>query len=303
MDTRTLQQFLYLADTLHFGRASQLAHISPSALSRSIKQLEETLGTNLFIRDNRSVLLTHEGSLLQTYAREAISQWELIRETLLQESQALHGEISMYCSVTASYSFLYAILKGFRDHYPGIEIKLHTGDPEHALKRVQQGEEDIAMAARPDRIPAGLAFEPVGVSPLRFIRPKHPGDPLAALCEAAPPDSWHWNEIPMILAEEGVSRDRVNQWFKQQNAQPRIYAQTAGHEAIVSMVSLGFGVGVVPKIVLDNSPLASNVQELDGLAPLDTYEVGLFTQQRKLKNPIIKAFWTQANSLSASGKG
>ena len=70
MDIKQLKQFLHLADTLHFGRASEASHISPSALSRSIKQLEEEVGAALFERDNRTVSLTPEGEIFLSYARE-----------------------------------------------------------------------------------------------------------------------------------------------------------------------------------------------------------------------------------------
>ena len=61
MDIRSLKYFLALAENLHFGRASAVSHISLSTLSRQIRQLEEDLGVDLFVRDNRSVQLTHEG--------------------------------------------------------------------------------------------------------------------------------------------------------------------------------------------------------------------------------------------------
>jgi len=75
--------------------------------------------------------------------------------------------------------------------------------------------------------------------------------------------------------------------------QANIYAQVAGNEAIVSMVSLGFGVGVVPQIVLDNSPLADTVRVLDIKPGLEAYEVGLFTLEKKLASPLINALWSQ----------
>jgi LysR family positive regulator for ilvC len=59
------------------------------------------------------------------------------------------------------------------------------------------------------------------------------------------------------------------------------------------MVSLGFGVGVVPRIVLDNSPLVEKIQVLDVQPELELYEVGLFTLQKKLKSPLINAFWSR----------
>ncbi len=288
MDTRALKLFLNLSETLHFGRTSEQLHISTSALSRGIKQLEETLGVTLFERDNRKVILTEEGRLLQVYARESLQAWDTFRETLMQESQDLRGEISVYCSVTASYSFLYDILSDFRQRHPRIELKLHTGDPAPAIQRVISGREDIAIAAKPDQLPTGLAFRRITVSPLVFIRPKISSDNLANL---HPKNKEEWAQTPMIVSEEGIGRDRVDAWFKRLKITPKIYAQVAGHEAMVSMVSLGFGIGVVPKIVLDNSPLADKVEVLETPSELGFYDVGLCTLEKRLKSPIIKAFW------------
>ncbi len=72
---------------------------------------------------------------------------------------------------------------------------------------------------------------------------------------------------------------------------PRIYAQVAGNEAIVSMVSLGLGVGVVPEIVLEYSPMADKIRVLTVQPELEAYNIGLFTLNKHLKNPLVAAFW------------
>jgi len=287
MDARLLKQFVNLADSLHFGRASEASHVSPSALSRSIQRLENEVGVALFARDNRSVSLTHAGDLFLTYARDSLGEWDAIRHTLMEESGELHGEISMYCSVTASYSFLFEILARFRRDHPRIEIKLHTGDPEDAIARVLSGDEDIAIGARPKTLQTGLAFKPIAVSPLVFIASKSHKKTVQQ------PDGENLADSPMILPERGLARRRVDEWFRTLGVQANIYAQVAGNEAIVSMVSLGFGVGVVPQIVLDNSPLAKTVQVLSVEPGLEAYEVGLFTLEKKLASPLINAFWSQ----------
>jgi LysR family positive regulator for ilvC len=84
----------------------------------------------------------------------------------------------------------------------------------------------------------------------------------------------------------------VDDWFRRLGVSPTIYAQVAGNEAIVSMVSLGFGVGVAPRIVLDNSPLAHTVRVLDVRPELAPYEVGLFALEKRLTSPLIRAFWS-----------
>lgn len=289
MDNRQLQQFVTLAETLHFGRASELANVSASALSRSIKQLEDEVGVALFARDNRSVSLTPAGSDFLDYARDALEQWDVVRHQLQEEAGELQGEVRMYCSVTASYSFLFDLLSRVRADHPRIEIKLLTGDPENAMTRVLAGDADIAIGARPDTLPGALAFRPIATSPLVFIAAR--GHQAYSRLGGRTPAPDEWAGIPMILSERGLARSRVDRWFAGHGVQPDIYAQVAGNEAIVSMVSLGFGVGVVPQIVLDNSPLAGKVSVLDLQPELEPYEVGLFTLNKKLRNPLIGAFW------------
>lgn len=283
MDISKLKIFCTLAQQLHFGRAAESCHISPSALSRNIKQLEDDLGIQLFDRDNRSVALTQDGKQFLHFAREMLQQWETYQESILSQADQLRGQLSIYCSVTASYSFLYEILTEFRKQHPGIAIKLHTGDPAQSIERVLAGHEDIAIAAKPDKIPTGISFKPITDSPLIFICAKNKIEW----------NSVDWNQIPVIIPEEGLARERLDFWFKAQQIKPNIYAEVKGNEAIVSMVSLGFGVGVLPKIVLDNSPLKDQVGNFIQQPDLGPYAMGICVMQKKLKSPIVNAFWEQ----------
>ncbi len=294
MNIRSLEQFIALAGQLHFGHASIACDVSVSALSRNIRQLEDEVGAVLFNRDNRSVSLTPQGIDFLRYARDATRRWRVICNELADSTDRLHGEISVYCSVTASYSILFDLLNRFRPDYPGIEIKLHTGDPEHAISRVLAGEEELAIAAEPRSLPRGVVFKPIVQSPLLFITPVNRVEP--ELPEPGRHSRIQWSQVPMILSEGGIARTRVNQWFRDRGVTPRIYAQVAGNEAIVSMVSLGLGVGVVPKIVLDNSPLVDRVQVLPVKPVLQAYNVGLCTLKRNLVNPLVSAFWDLVDS-------
>ena len=195
MDITKLKIFCTLAQQLHFGRAAELCHISPSALSRNIKQLEDDLGIQLLERDNRSVDLTQDGEQFLGFAREILQQWESYQESILARADQLRGQLSIYCSVTASYSFLYDILAEFRKQHPGIAIKLHTGDPAQSLERVLNGQEDIAIAAKPDALPVGISFKSITNSPLIFICAKNKTEW----------DSENWVDIPVIIPEEVIA--------------------------------------------------------------------------------------------------
>ena len=166
----------------------------------------------LFDRDNRSVTLTRQGETFLAWARDVLTGWDVVRHTVQEQSGDLQGEVSLYCSVTASYSFLFELLGKLRRDHPRIELKLHTGDPEHAIARVMAGSEDIAIGARPDALPAGLAFKPIARSRLVFIAPA--GEPRLRDLGRRRPDPKQWAATPMILPESGLARQRADQWFR-----------------------------------------------------------------------------------------
>ncbi|MDP2561078.1 HTH-type transcriptional activator IlvY [Psychrobium sp. 1_MG-2023] len=290
MDNRQLKMFLALADSLHFAQASAQCHVSPSTLSRNIQQLEQQLDVTLFERDNRTVNLTRQGELFVQYAKATLAQWDVFKSSLETDSHELQGELSIYCSVTASHSFLHQILARYRQQYPKVEIKIRTGDVEQSIPRIHNECEDMSIAAKPDQLPPNMAFQTLGISPLVFIAPVERCE-VQALIDSG---QYNWNELPLIVPEQGLARKRLDQWFKRKNIRPRIYSEVAGNEAIVSMVSLGFGVGLVPKIVLDNSPLKDSIQIVEATPQLKPFEVVICCLKKRLKNPLINSLWTAA---------
>lgn len=253
----------------------------------------------LFERDNRRVELTAAGQHFREYADGAINQWLAVKASLAKHDKQLSGEISLFCSVTASYSFLHDLLSRFREQHPDIEIKLHTGDTAIAISRIAGEQEDIGIAAIPPRLPVNLVVQEITRTPLVFIRPC---DGRHAWSGAAPDDMLDWQSVPLILSEAGLARQRVDQWFREQKITPTIYAQVAGNEAIVSMVSLGFGVGLVPRLVVENSLLQDRIAIVDPAPVLAPFSIGICTLKRKLSNPLIQAFWSLA-SKSIREKG
>ena len=100
----------------------------------------------------------------------------------------------------------------------------------------------------------------------------------------------------MIISERGLARLRVDAWYRAQNLKPNIYAQVSGHEAIVSMVGLGLGIGVVPELVLANSPQRENITIIEVEPLLAPFVVGLCATTQRLENPLVKAFWDTARA-------
>jgi LysR family positive regulator for ilvC len=287
MDYESLSLFLHLSRSLHFGRTSKACHKSPSALSRTIARLEQELGEPLFERDNKRVRLTPQGETFQRFASDALSRFEEVKESLKREQQALSGTLSIFASVTACQSFLPALLARFREAHPNVQLALETGYAVDALEMLKKGAVDVTVAALPERVPRHLLSRVVAVTPLIFVAP-------AAACEvgrAVDRRPVAWSELPLVLPPHGLLRDAVDRWFRARREKPRIYSQVAGNEAILALVSTGCGVGVVPKLVMDRSPLRSDVRAVEVNPRLGEFRVGVCLEQRSLNNPLIAAFW------------
>ncbi len=295
MDIRAYKVFLSLAQTLHFGKTAGQNDLSPSAVSRHLQRLEAHVGQTLVERDNRQVQLTPAGRHFLEYARKAIDDWQQIRSDLDASSATLTGEVSVFGSVTASYSMLSKILPAMRYRHPGIEIKLRTGDQAEAMERVIKGQEDSAIVAVPDKLPRKLSCLPLRATPLCLIGPNIPSTLTRTLDqyrdEGTEPD---WSIIPVVLAERGLARTRFLERMKQLDCEPRIYAQVAGHEAVVSMVSLGFGIALVPALVIEHSPIQDTIRTLPYMKDIAPFELGLCAHEERLGDPLLNAFWTCA---------
>jgi len=290
MDLRDLKLFLHLADSRHFGRSARAMHVSPSTLSRQIQRLEEDLGQVLFLRDNRTVTLTDAGERLRQFAQQTLLQYQQMRHALGQNGPSLSGEMKLFCSVTAAYSHLPPILDRFRAEHPLVEIKLTTGDAADAVEKVQSNEMDIAIAGRPETLPASIGFMPLGLIPLVLIAPALPC-PVRSQATQPEPD---WAQIPFILPDQGPARRRIDLWFRHRRiANPQIYATVSGHEAIVSMVALGCGIALLPDVVLENSPepVRNRILELEDVEMVAPFELGVCVQKKRLTEPLIDAFW------------
>ncbi len=289
MDTRELEIFLTTAELLHFGRASQACNLSPAALTRTIQRLEEQLGQTLFVRDNRTVQLAPAGEQFCVYARQAVVDFQRFQRSLAGNLQ-LTGNLSLYASITAVYSLLPDLLEAYRKTYPDIQLELRTGAAEKAVLQIESGEIDIAVAALPDRRSAAVEFLPILTTQLIFIA----GKQFVASTDQIKNGQLDLAQIPLVLPQAGLSRRRLDKWLKRNRIVPKISSEVSGNEAIIPMVHLGCGVGIVPQLVLERSPFRDEVVILDQMPELEPYIVGLCSSKRNLQKAPVKAFWQLA---------
>jgi LysR family transcriptional regulator, positive regulator for ilvC len=287
LDYQALRLFLHLSRTLHFGRTSRECHISASALSRAVQRLEGEVGWPLLERDHRRVALTPQGAQFAEHARETLERWHALGQRLRGKTAALAGSISVFASVTACQSFLPRVLSSFRQRYPEIHIRLETGYAADALELVQQGAVDVAVAALPDRTSPALVTRVLLHTPLVFVAPASACE-VSRLLERQP---LPWAEVPIVLPATGLARASADRWFRRRRLRPLVYGEVPGSEALLSLVALGCGIGIVPRLVVDKSPLRAEVRALEVDPGLGEFRVGLCTHKRKLISPLVRAFW------------
>ena len=282
-----LRLFQHLARTRHFGRSSAECHVSPSTLSRTIARLEAELGVRLFDRDRRSVTLTPDGVRFGRFADEVLERWSRYSaDADGGVAGPLTGTLTIYCTVTASQSLLPEVLSRFREAHPEVHLALETGYAADALDRLAEGTVDITVAPLPDRVPRDLLFTVITRTPLVFVAAGRRPRRLPRTDDA---DAWR--RVPLVLPATGLTRVLVDRWLRRRRLSPRVEAEVQGHEAVLSLVTLGVGVGVVPELVATKSPLAAGLRMLRTDPPLPAFDIGVCTVPERLASPVVAAFW------------
>ncbi|MFC4892848.1 HTH-type transcriptional activator IlvY [Pseudofrancisella aestuarii] len=287
IDKRELLSFKILAETLHFGKASEKCFLTPSALTRLIQRIEQELGTILFERDNRNIRLTDAGKIYYEFAKEVLQKYEDLSCILHPEKGQITGDIRLYCTVTASYVVLPDIIRKLHISYPGIKIQLTTGSIKNCTSQLEEDTADAIIAILSKDIPNNFCVKEVVSTKMVMIAPA--SNKIKNLKQAV-------NDLPFIRPAHYIGNSNLDKWFLKQNITPEIYSDVDGNEAILSLVSAGIGISILPEVVLKHSHLSKfvNVIKADGLPELS---IGIVMRRGALTSPVKRTFWELCASL------
>lgn len=258
MDPSHLKTFLHLCQSGSFAATARACHLSPPTLSRLIQRLEAETGA-LLIERGRRAEPTPAGQRFARYAQESLSALEQLKADLGGDCGALSGTIRLFASVTAGYSMLPDLLGRFRQAHQWVRFELEVGSSEEAEGRLNTC--DLVIGA----LSPGAASEalPLASTPLVLVaRSGGATNPLAQPFE-------------LIVNRHRASRGLLDPWLTQRDQQPLRVTEVGGSEAVLTLVALGAGVGVVPHMVLDYSPLAAELTVLPPNPPLGDLTVSL----------------------------
>lgn len=143
---RQLEVFLAVAHTLSFSKASQLVHLSQPGLSSAVRKLEDAIGTRLFDRDTRNVILTPAGAELLAVADDLLNDFDFALTRVRDYLGGKRGRIAIAAAPSVAAGFLPEVIATFQRMYPGIALQLHDIFSELCIDMLRNGKVDLALA-------------------------------------------------------------------------------------------------------------------------------------------------------------
>ena len=234
--------FQEVAKMGNISAAAQNLYISQSAVSQSIKQLEEQLQVRLFSRSTRGVVLTSEGKMLLDYVSHGLGLIQCGEEKLAQSRQLLTGELIIGASDTVTSQFLLPHLDSFHKKYPNIHIQIISGRSHKVLGLLRSGKVDVAFASSPSE-DEGLSCVPCFATHSCFVAAAdYPCDFERAysMQELA--------ALPLILLErKASSRVYLEKYFLAHGVSLSPEIELGARSLLVDLARIGFGVAGVTR--------------------------------------------------------
>jgi len=145
MELRVLQYFLAVARENSISGAAEFLHLSQPTLSRQLKELEEELGKQLFIRGNRRITLTEEGMILRKRAEEVVELIQKAENEIAASDDMLAGDIFIGVGETDGNRFLIKAMKAMQQDYPLVHFHIISGDKAMITEAIDRGTIDFGI--------------------------------------------------------------------------------------------------------------------------------------------------------------
>lgn len=203
MEFRVLQYFLAVAREQSVSGAAEYLHLSQPTLSRQLKDLEEELGKQLFIRGNRKITLTDEGMTLRKRAEEIVQLVKKTEDEIMLSDDSLSGNIYIGAGETDAVRILARAANQVQASYPKICFHISSGDATDVIEQLDKGLLDF-----------GVLFEPTDLSEYNHLRIPAKDEwgvlmrrdaPLSEKSMITPEDLW---DKPLIVSRQAVHKSR-----------------------------------------------------------------------------------------------
>ena len=305
IDIRQLRHFAAVARTLHFGRAAEQLGMTQPPLSQSIMALERELGAPLFVRTKRSVALTPFGAQWLTHVRAVLEGVNALPEIAQRLRDGTAGRLAISFVSTADYNILPTLVRRYASLFPDVEISLTEATSDVQIATLLEGKGHVGLVIPPPHaaFPELLSYLPLVTEPLIAAVPESwiadgrlpfSGDQLSG--DQLSPEAV--TGAPLILFPRQSApafHDLVTGYYAAHGGQARIVQEAIQMQTIISLVSAGMGIALVPQSLRNLARTGVVYMNLGGTAPV--LETGIAWRTGDA-TPTIERFVSIARAVS-----
>lgn len=281
-----LEIFVTTAEQKSFTRAAELLHMTPSAISLSIKALESKLETRLFDRTNKYVQLTPAGSVVYTHAKEILMQYNDMAQSLINLEPSKNMPISIGAAYTFGEYFLPGILYAFSKKHPNILPNITIQNSKAIAEQIHKQELDIGFIVEADVAEYDVDVDLFSEEMMLIVaRPDHPINKNSSI------DKKMLETETWIIREEGSgTRDVTNKFFSQLGISPKRIMSFGSSQTIKESVALGLGVSYLSESVIKSDVQAGTLKGVSLSDYPNETSFHYITHQSKLHTQAVQIF-------------
>ncbi len=244
LELRHFRYFIAVAEELHFGKAAQRLFMTQPPLSMQIRQLEETVGVPLIVRDSRPISLTAAGEVFLIQAKEVLRQSESAIKHAQLTSVGKEGHLIIAVTSASVFSILSQLIATFKQSYPYVSLEFKEMVSKDQIEALNQNDINIGLIRSPvDQ--KKINIMPVQVEPIVVAIPK--GSDLADF-ESIPVDVLDGTALIGFAPDTAEYFCKLSEkLFTTHNIKPLIVQTATQLHTIIALVAAGLGIALVPE--------------------------------------------------------
>ncbi len=264
MQIAQIHAFLAVAELESFSLAAEQLHITQPAVSKRIRQLEDSVKTTLFDRIGKRSILTPNGNAFRPHAEQILLEMKSFKADMLRRHNRPTGTLTLATSHHIGLHRLPQVLRDFKIEYPEVDLDLHFMDSEDACIAIANNELELAVVTLPENPDERLSLEPVWIDELAVVLAfDHP------LAQQEQIERSQLLEYPAILPSIGTfTRKIINSYFSTRKDSMKVILETNYLETIKVMVAANLGWSVLPMSMADQTLVSRRLKGLDIVRPL-----------------------------------
>ena len=280
-----LRGFYYVAQTKNVSAAARIMNRNQSTVSIQIKKLEEMLGTSLFQRAGKGMILSAAGEQLYQKSLQLFDIVEDIQHHVANDTEMFNGNVSIACLSQVSACYLPRYVAEFRAHYPQVTFTINTGMTSMIQHLVSSGEVDFGILANTGMIPDSFSYSELFQASVELIVHKDHNWPLSS-----PVLEEEILALPFIgFSEACLIHKNVDNFFLSHHRPFTPVIRVPYYEQMLSYIAIGQGAGILEDFIFDSSRYTSlKAYSLSHF--MEALSYGLVRKKNKYISPQANAF-------------